>query len=125
MAPDLPDSGLGEASGVAAQGGPFGGERDEAYAVGTMILWIRVAYSRSLKDKRQVLRPLKERLKARHNLAVAEIGHQDSRKDAVVVAATVAATARETERILARALESAQDMLQANLLDAELQLPLR
>lgn len=125
MAPDPPDSGLGEASGVTGHGGRFGGEPDEAYAVGTMILWIRVAYSRSLKDKRQVLRPLKERLKARHNLAVAEIGHQDSRKDAVVVAATVAATARETELILARALESAQDMLQANLLDAELQLPLR
>lgn len=123
MAPDLPDSGLGEASGVAAQGDRFGGERDEAFAVGAMILWIRVAYSRSLKDKRQVLRPLKERLKARHNLAVAEIGHQDSRKDAVVVAAAVAATARETERILARALESAQDMLQANLLDAEVLIP--
>lgn len=123
MTPDLPDSGLGEASGVAAQGDRFGGERDAAFAVGAMVLWIRVAYSRSLKDKRQVLRPLKERLKARHNLAVAEIGHQDSRKDAVVVAATVAATARETERILARALESAQDMLQANLLDAEVLIP--
>lgn len=123
MAPDLPDPGLGEALGVAWQGGRFGGEPHEDYAVGTMILRIRVAYSRSLKDKRQVLRPLKERLKARHNLAVAEIGHQDSRKDAVVVAVTVAATARETERILERARDNAQDMLQVNLIESELLIP--
>lgn len=123
MAPEQPDSGRGEASGGAGPGSRFSGEPDEAFAVGAMILRVRVAYSRSLKDKRQVLRPLKERLKARHNLAVAEIGHQDSRKDAVVVAATVAATAREAERILARALESAQDMLQANLIDAEILMP--
>ncbi|MBI4161098.1 MAG: DUF503 domain-containing protein [Acidobacteria bacterium] len=31
----------------------------------------------SLKDKRQVLRRLKDRLSGRHNLSIAEIDHQD------------------------------------------------
>jgi uncharacterized protein len=45
--------------------------------VGLCILEIHLSASRSLKDKRRVLRGLKDRLRSRYNVSVAEIDHQD------------------------------------------------
>lgn len=47
--------------------------------------------SRSLKDKRMVLRRLKDRLGAR-NLAIAEVGHQDLWQRAALALVTVASS---------------------------------
>ncbi|MFQ5663100.1 MAG: DUF503 domain-containing protein [Terriglobia bacterium] len=44
--------------------------------VGLLTLEIHLPYAHSLKDKRQVLRKLKERLR-RFNVAVAELDHQE------------------------------------------------
>lgn len=46
--------------------------------IGLLTLEIHIPDARSLKDKRQVLRSLKERLRARFNVAVAELDHQDT-----------------------------------------------
>lgn len=46
--------------------------------VGLLTLEIHLPYAHSLKDKRQVLRKLKDRLRARFNVAVAELDHQDT-----------------------------------------------
>lgn len=46
--------------------------------VGLLTLDIHLPYAHSLKDKRQVVRRLKERLRARFNVAVAELDHQDT-----------------------------------------------
>lgn len=70
------------------------------YSIGTLSLQIHIEHSHSLKDKRQVLRSLKERLKKRHNVAVAEVAHQNSWQDAVVVAVTIATTSQASRRIL-------------------------
>ena len=41
--------------------------------IGLLTLEIHLPQSRSLKDKRQVLRSVKERLRSRHNVAVSEL----------------------------------------------------
>jgi uncharacterized protein YlxP (DUF503 family) len=41
--------------------------------IGLLTLEIHLPQSRSLKDKRQVLRSLKDRLRSRHNVAVCEL----------------------------------------------------
>jgi hypothetical protein len=41
--------------------------------IGLLTFEIHLPQSRSLKDKRQVLRSVKERLRARHNVAVSEL----------------------------------------------------
>ena len=89
------------------------------YRVGTLCLRIRVEYSRSLKDKRRVLRSLKDRLRRRHNIAIAEVAHQDSWQDAVVVVAAVAGSARGIRRVLDSVHENAVRVLGRNLQDAE------
>jgi uncharacterized protein YlxP (DUF503 family) len=45
--------------------------------IGLLTLEIHIADAQSLKDKRQVLRSLKDRLQAHFNVAVAEIAHQE------------------------------------------------
>lgn len=46
-------------------------------AVGLLVLELVIPDARSLKDKRQVLRSLKDRLRAHFNVAVAELDHTD------------------------------------------------
>jgi len=60
-------------------------------------LYIRSA--RSLKDKRGVLRPVVEGLRARFHLSVAEVDHQDDHHQATVGVAIVAADAHQAELI--------------------------
>ncbi len=45
--------------------------------VALLIVELRIEGAHSLKDKRQVLRSLKDRLRAQFNVAVAELDHTD------------------------------------------------
>ena len=45
--------------------------------VGLLTLEIHLPYSHSLKEKRAVLRKLRDRLRSRFNVAVAELDHRD------------------------------------------------
>lgn len=67
---------------------------DESLWVGVLRLGLVVPGSRSLKDKRRAIAQLRDRLRARHNLSVAEVGHLDSPMRAVVGVAMVANDAR-------------------------------
>lgn len=60
--------------------------------------------SRSLKDKRMVLRRIKDRLKA-GNVAVAEVAHQDLWQRAGLAVVTVASDHGVAERTLTSALQ--------------------
>ena len=46
--------------------------------IGLLTLEIHISDARSLKDKRQVLRSLKDRLRAHFNVAVSELEHQEA-----------------------------------------------
>jgi hypothetical protein len=85
--------------------------------VGLLTLEIHIEGAQSLKDKRQVLRSLKDRLRARFNVAVAELAHQElwqrSRVGVVTISGDVnhleeslTAIATESENILGRDLVS-------------------
>ena len=62
---------------------------DEALWVGVMRLGLTVPGSRTLKDKRQALHSVRDRLRARHKLSVAEVGHHDDVARAVLALAMV------------------------------------
>ena len=85
--------------------------------IGLLTLEIQVEDARSLKDKRQVLRSLKDRLRAHFNVAVAELDHHDLWQRSKVGVVTISndgkhleesldAIAAESERILGRDLIS-------------------
>jgi uncharacterized protein YlxP (DUF503 family) len=69
-------------------------------AVGVLTLEIHVEESHSLKEKRHVVKGLKDRLRDRFNVAVAEIDHLDSWQASVVAAVTVSKDRVHAEQIL-------------------------
>jgi uncharacterized protein len=58
-------------------------------AIGVLTLEIHIEDAHSLKEKRHVVKGLKDRLRSRFNVAVAEIDYQDCWQRAVVSAVTV------------------------------------
>ena len=57
--------------------------------IGVLHLELRIEHAESLKDRRNVIRSLKARLRSRHNVAVAEIGPSDILNRALVSAVTI------------------------------------
>jgi hypothetical protein len=57
--------------------------------VGVLTLELRLENAHSLKEKRHVVGSLKDRLRHKFNVAVAEIDHQDAWQRATVAAVTV------------------------------------
>ena len=80
-------------------------------AIGVLTLDIHVEYSHSLKEKRHVVKSLKDRLRERFNLAVAEIDGLDSWQHSVVAAVTVSSDKLRAEQILQAAEAHAGNLL--------------
>jgi len=64
---------------------------------------LEVYDSQSLKDKRRVVRSLKDRLREKFNLSVIESGHQDAWQRAEITAALAAANRAQADSILEKA----------------------
>lgn len=79
--------------------------------LGVLTLEVHVEDSHSLKDKRHVVRSLKDRMRARFNVSVAEIEGQDSWQYAAVAVATVSSDRTRAEQVLAAAESFAADLL--------------
>jgi uncharacterized protein YlxP (DUF503 family) len=72
--------------------------------VGLCTVELFIADSRSLKDKRQVLHSLKDRLHDKFNLSVAEVDGQDLWQKAVLAMACVANEGGHVNKVLEQAL---------------------
>ena len=80
-------------------------------AIGVVTLDIKLDNSHSLKDKRHIIRSLKDRLAHRHNVAVAEISYHDLWQRAVVAAVTVANDRKRAEQTLQSVEKEASSIL--------------
>ncbi|MGH9581829.1 MAG: DUF503 domain-containing protein [Bryobacteraceae bacterium] len=80
-------------------------------AIGVLTLEIHVEHSHSLKDKRHVVKSLKDRLRERFNVSVAEIDCLDSWQNSVVAAVTVSNDRVRAEQILHAAEAHAANLL--------------
>jgi uncharacterized protein YlxP (DUF503 family) len=72
--------------------------------VGLCTVELFIAESHSLKDKRQVLHSLKDRLRGKFNLSVAEVDAQDLWQKAVLAMACVANEGGHVSQVLEQAL---------------------
>jgi hypothetical protein len=77
--------------------------------VGLLSLELFVGGARSLKDKRMVLRSVKDRLR-RFNVAVAELDHQDLWQRAGLGVVTIAATEAIAQRELDAVVEAIEQV---------------
>lgn len=90
-------------------------------AIGVLTLDIHVEHSHSLKEKRHVVKSLKDRLRERFNVAVAEIDGLDSWQNSVVAAVTVSNDRVHAEQILQAAEAHAAGLLGGTLASANIE----
>jgi uncharacterized protein YlxP (DUF503 family) len=90
--------------------------------IGCLTLEIHLPESRSLKDKRQVMRSLKDRLRHRFNVSVAELDGRDSWQHAVVGIVAISADAAYLEGALRAALEESERVLGRGLVSYDTEL---
>lgn len=79
--------------------------------IGVIVFELRIEHAQSLKDKRQVIQSLKDRLRGKFNVAVAEIDHQDMWQRSAIAAVTISADRQHAEETLQRVESEAANLL--------------
>ena len=90
--------------------------------VGVLRLRLGIFEALSLKDKRRVVKSMKDRLGARHNVSIAEIDDLDQRQTATLGLAMLANDARFVESALSKIVDEIRAFGRASLLDYEIEL---
>ena len=87
--------------------------------VGLLILNIHLPDAHSLKDKRFTVRKIQDRLRARFNVAVAELDHQDLWQRAAIGVVSIASDLKVLERILQSVEQESHSVLGRDLVSVE------
>jgi uncharacterized protein YlxP (DUF503 family) len=90
--------------------------------VGAALVRLHVHGSRSLKEKRGVVRSVTQRLRNRFPLSVAEVGGQDTWQHAVLGLAACGNDSRALRALLERAVEFVAGMGLAEVLDSDVEI---
>ncbi len=89
--------------------------------IGLLTLEIYIPDARSLKDKRQVLRSLKDRLRRQFNIAIAELDHQETWQRALVGVVTISADTRHLEDSLEKVANESERLLGRDLVGSSVE----
>ncbi|HVN07453.1 MAG TPA: DUF503 domain-containing protein [Patescibacteria group bacterium] len=89
--------------------------------VGLLTLEIYIPDARSLKDKRQVLRSLKDRLRRQFNIAIAELDGQETWQRAVVGVVSISADTRHLEDALEKVANESERLLGRDLVGSAIE----
>jgi hypothetical protein len=79
---------------------------------------IQIYEARSLKDKRAVVKSLKQRLRDRLNVSVAETGHHDLWQRSEITACVVATDRRRAESVLDKADRLVESEVRGRIIDS-------
>ena len=89
--------------------------------VGTLRVRLAIREARSLKDKRQVVRSVKDRLRNHFNISIAEVAMQDDRQQAVLGVAMVSNETQHVRAALSQVVEALRCHPVAQMVDFELE----
>jgi uncharacterized protein YlxP (DUF503 family) len=89
--------------------------------IGLLTLEIHIPDAHSLKDKRQVIRSLRDRLRHKFNVAVAELDHQDTWQDSVVGVVTLSSTTAHVEKSLQTIFAESERLLGRDLVGHDME----
>jgi uncharacterized protein YlxP (DUF503 family) len=90
-------------------------------AIGVLTLELRLQNSHSLKDKRHVVKSLKDRLSHKFNVSIAEIDYQDLWQRAMLAAVTVSSDHVHAERVLRSVEDEAAALLGGELAETSVE----
>lgn len=89
--------------------------------IGFLTLEIQISDAQSLKDKRQVLRRLKDRLRANFNVAVAELAYQDLWQRSRIGVVSLSGDSKHLEESFAAILAESERILGRDLVSQEIE----
>jgi uncharacterized protein YlxP (DUF503 family) len=90
--------------------------------VGVLTVRLAIFEALSLKDKRRVVKSLKDRLAHRHNISIAEVDDLDHRQAATIGMAMISNDARFVESCLSKILDEVRRDPRASLVDSDIEL---
>lgn len=76
----------------------------------------------SLKGKRRALKGLKERLRRRFEISVAEVDHQDAWQRATLALACVSGDSRHANEVISKAMDFIEDHVDGYVTDIEVEI---
>lgn len=90
--------------------------------VGVLQVELRLPESASLKDKRMVLRSLKDRIRQRFNVSVAEVAEQDKWQKTILGVTSVGSDKRYVNGTLSRVVDLIKSSRSVELVDYQMEL---
>jgi uncharacterized protein YlxP (DUF503 family) len=90
--------------------------------VGILQVEISIPDAMSLKDKRQVVKSLKDRIAHGHNVSIAEVGALDEHRRSIIGMAMVSNDKRYVEGALSKLVDFIRMVPQASLVDYQIEL---
>lgn len=90
--------------------------------VGILQLELGIGDAMSLKDKRRVVKSLKDRIAHANNVSVAEVGALDEHRRSIVAVAMVSNDARYVEGALSKIVDFVRSVGNAELMDYQIEL---
>jgi uncharacterized protein len=90
--------------------------------VGILQVEISIPDAMSLKDKRQVVKSLKDRIAHGHNVSIAEVGALDEHRRSIIGMAMVSNDKRYVEGALSKLVDFVRMVPQASLIDYQIEL---
>jgi uncharacterized protein len=87
--------------------------------VGVLRLTFHIPAARSLKEKRGVVRKFRDRIRARFDVSIAEVGDQDTHQRAVFGVAVISADAAVCDSVLEQVARAAETQEEAVLTQRE------
>ena len=88
--------------------------------IGVLTLELHLPQAHSLKEKRFVVRKIKDRLRARFNVAVAELDHQDLWQRAVLGVVSISSDRKALETLFEAVQRESEKVLDGDLVGTEL-----
>ena len=90
--------------------------------VGVLQIELTVPDAFSLKDKRRVVKSLKDRIAHGHNVSIAEVGALDEHRRAILAVAMVSNDSRYVEGALSKLVDFVRSVPQVSLIDYQIDL---
>ena len=90
--------------------------------IGVLQFSVEIPYAASLKDKRRVVRSMKDKLRRLYNVSIAEIDDQDEPQLATLGVAAASSDVKRVNSLLDRLLNSLQDWRDASLRDHQMEI---
>ena len=87
--------------------------------IGLLTLEIHLPYAHSLKEKRLVVQKIKDRLRARFNVSVAELDHQELWQRSLVGVVSISSDQRNLELVLDAVERESAKVLGGDLVSTE------